>query len=205
MIELTRCHNVSADLILASASQARTRLLAEAGVNHHCDPAHIDETGIKKTWSGPAKGLAEKLAREKAQVVSARHPGALVIGSDQVLAFGDKIFDKPESVQCARQSLKQLRGHEHKLISALNVVCDGQELWTHTDSAVLIMRSFSDAFLEDYLNRVGEDVIHSVGAYHLEGRGAQLFETVTGDFFTVLGLPLIPLLSFLRTQNFLKS
>jgi len=205
MIELTRCHNVSVDLILASASQARTRLLAGAGINHHCDAAHIDETAIKKTWSGTAKGLAEKLAREKAQVVSTRHPGALVIGSDQVLAFGDEIFDKPESVQRARQNLEQLRGHEHKLISAVSVVCDGQELWTHTDSAVLIMRSFSDAFLEDYLNRVGGDVIHSVGAYHLEGRGAQLFETVTGDFFTVLGLPLIPLLSFLRTQKFLKS
>lgn len=205
MIELTRWRNVGADLILASASQTRTRLLVEAGVNHICDPANIDETAIKTIWSGPAKGLAEKLAREKAQAVSARHCGALVIGSDQVLALGDEIFDKPESVQRARQNLEQLRGREHRLISAVSVVCDGQELWAHTDSAALVMRLFSDAFLDDYLDCVGEDVIYSVGAYHLEGLGAQLFETVTGDFFTVLGLPLIPLLSFLRTQNILKS
>lgn len=193
------------ELILASASSARTRLLQDAGVPHTCDPAELDETAVKQTWSSSSQELAQTLAMQKAQTVSSRHPGALVIGSDQVLALDGDIFDKPQTMQSAREHLKRLRGREHRLISAVSVVCDGRELWAHTDCAVLRMRSFTDTFLDDYLARVGKNVIHSVGAYHLEGLGAQLFETVTGDFFTVLGLPLLPLLDFLRTQKVLKS
>lgn len=188
-------------IVLASASPARTRMLKDAGVRHLCDPADIDEAAIKQTWSGSVEGLAQKLALEKALVVSARHGRALVIGSDQVLAVADEILDKPGATQHAKEQLKYLRGREHRLISAVSIVCNGEELWSFYDHADLKMRNFSDAFLQDYLQRVGQDVISSVGAYHLEGLGAQLFESVEGDFFTVLGLPLINVLNFLRLRG----
>jgi len=188
-------------IVLASASRARTRMLKDAGVRHLCDPADIDEAAIKQNWLGSVEGLAQKLALEKALVVSARHGGALVIGSDQVLAVADEILDKPGATQHAKEQLKYLRGREHRLISAVSIVCNGEELWSFYDHADLKMRNFSDAFLQDYLQRVGQDVISSVGAYHLEGLGAQLFESVEGDFFTVLGLPLINVLNFLRLRG----
>jgi len=189
------------NLVLASASAARTRMLKDAGVDHLCDPADIDEAAVKRNWSGPAEGLAQKLALEKAQAVSPRHSDALVIGCDQVLALGDDIFDKPGTVQRAKEQLKHLRGRKHRLISAVSVVCNGEELWSYYDCADLTVRNFSDAFLEYYLQRVGKDVVSSVGAYHLEGIGAQLFDSVNGDFFTVLGLPLMDLMKFLRLRG----
>jgi len=192
-------------VVLASASWARTRMLKDAGVDHLCDPADIDEAAVKLDWPGSAEGLAQKLALEKARAVSPRHVGALVIGSDQVLVLGEDIFDKPGNLQRAKEQLKHLRGRKHRLISAVSVVCNGEELWSYCDGADLTMRNFSDAFLEDYLQRVGEDVVSSVGAYHLEGIGAQLFDRVNGDFFTVLGLPLIDVLNFLRLQGALEA
>ncbi|HEY9078594.1 nucleoside triphosphate pyrophosphatase [Magnetovibrio sp.] len=189
------------EIVLASASTARTRMLTNAGVRHCCDPADIDETSIKQNWLGSPQGLAQKLAFEKARVVSLRHRGALVIGSDQILALDDEILDKPGSVEAAAEQLRQLRGHTHRLISAVSVVCDDQELWTYSDHADLSMRDFSDVFLHDYLDHVGADVTSSVGAYHLEGLGAQLFQSIEGDFFTVLGMPLIALLNFLRHKG----
>jgi len=193
--------NDAPQIVLASASQARTRMLEDAGVHHLCDPADIDEAAIKQNWSGSVEGLAQKLALKKALVVSARHRDALVIGSDQVLAVGDEILDKPGAIPRAKEQLIYLRGREHRLISAVSIVCNGEELWSFHDHADLKMRNFSDAFLQDYLQRVGQDVISSVGAYHLEGVGAQLFENVEGDFFTVLGLPLIHVLNFLRLRG----
>jgi len=191
------------DLILASASVARTRLLTDAGVAHICDPADIDEDAVKRNWSGDAAGLAEKLALEKARVVGVRHPNALVIGSDQVLVLDDVVFDKPGSLEKVRDQLECLRGRKHCLISAVSLVQNGQVVWSHTTRATLTMRPFSDAFLDDYLDRVGSTVKNSVGAYHLEGLGAQLFEAVDGDFFTILGLPLIELLDALRRRGVL--
>lgn len=188
-------------IVLASASAARTRMLKDAGVDHLCDPADIDEAAIKCNWSGSAEGLAQKLALEKALAVSPRHDDALVIGSDQVLALGDEILDKPGTTQRAKEQLIHLRGRKHRLISAFSIVCNGEELWSDNDHADLTMRNFSDTFLQDYLQCVGEDVVSSVGAYHLEGLGAQLFESVEGDFFTVLGLPLMDVLNFLRLRG----
>jgi len=188
-------------IVLASASVARTRMLKDAGVDHLCDPADIDEAAMKRNWSGSAEGFAQKLALEKALAVSPRHVDALVIGSDQVLTLGDEIFDKPGTTQRAKEQLIHLRGRKHRLISAVSVVCNGEELWSDNDHADMTMRNFSDTFLENYLQRVGEDVVSSVGAYHLEGLGAQLFESVEGDFFTVLGLPLMDVLNFLRLRG----
>jgi len=189
------------EIVLASASRARTRMLKDAGVCHLCDPADVDEATVKQNWSGSIEGLAQKLALEKALVVSARHGDALVIGSDQVLAVADEILDKPGSIERAKDQLIYLRGREHRLISAVSIVCNGEELWSFHDHANLKMRNFSNAFLQNYLQCVGQDVISSVGAYHLEGFGAQLFESVEGDFFTVLGLPLINVLNFLRLRG----
>lgn len=192
-------------VILASASQARTRLLSDAGVVHVCDPADIDETALKNQWTGPAEGLAQRLAEEKARVVSLRQKDHWVIGADQVLALGQTIFDKPENIKAAREQLLALRGRSHRLISGVSLVRNGDLMWSHYDSAKLYMRSFSNTFLEDYLKRVGDQVSSSVGAYHLEGLGAQLFDAVEGDFFTVLGLPLVPLLKALRAQDILPE
>lgn len=195
----------SPPLVLASASAARTRMLRDAGVDHVCDPAHVDEGAIKNAWSGTAENLALELAKAKALEVAQHYPGALVIGADQVLALKNEILDKPGHVSKVRDQLLKLRGRTHTLISAVALVRDGEVLWQNVDQAHLAMRDFSDAFLTDYINGVGEDVAGSVGAYHLEGLGAQLFDTVEGDYFTVLGLPLIALMGFLRSQGLLKS
>lgn len=192
-------------IVLASMSKARTRLLEDAGVDHVTDPANVDEALVKENWSGRPEALARELARIKALTVSARHPDALVIGSDQVLALGNKVLDKPGSLDRVRGHLQRLRGREHRLISAVAVAHGPDVLWDLVDSAHLCMRSFSDDFLSEYVERVGAEVAMSAGAYHLENFGAQLFDKVEGDFFTVLGLPLIPLLNFLRAHNALKS
>lgn len=192
-------------IVLASASAARTRLLTDAGVEHVRDPAHVDEAAIKATWSGRPEALARELARTKALAMTAKHPDALVIGADQVLALGRKIVDKPGTVDMVRAQLEKLRGREHRLISAVAVAQGPDVLWDLVDTAHMRMRPFSNAFLDDYVARAGADVTNSAGAYHLENLGAQLFEAVEGDFFTVMGLPLIPLLNFLRNQGALKS
>lgn len=194
---------IQAKIILASASSVRSRMLIDAGVEHTCDPADLDETMLKKQWSGSAQGLAQHLAEEKARAVSLRHIDHLVIGADQVLVFGEDIFDKPGTLEKAREQLSALRGGEHHLISAVSLARNGVVVWSHADQATLRMRSFSDAFLHDYLHRVGDQVTSSVGAYHFEGLGAQLFETIDGDFFTILGLPLLALLTALRAEGHL--
>lgn len=192
-------------IVLASSSQARTRLLTSAGVRHICDPANVDEAAIKAGWTGRPEALARELARTKALAVSARHPGALVIGADQVLALGSATIDKPGSVDNVRSQLERLSGREHRLISAVAVACGPDVLWDLVDTAHMHMRRLSAGFLDEYVARVGTGVASSAGAYHLENLGAQLFEKVEGDFFTVMGLPLIPLLNFLRSRNALKS
>lgn len=192
-------------IVLASASRARTRILTDAGVDHVQDPAHIDEAVIKDGWHGRPEALARELARAKAQAMTDKYPGTLVIGADQVLALGQKIVDKPGDPARVRAQLDRLRGREHRLISAVAVAFGDDVVWDHVAIAHMYMRPFSDAFLDDYVTRVGDDVAQSAGAYHLENLGAQLFENVEGDFFTVLGLPLIPLLNFLRSRGALQT
>ncbi|MCG8357556.1 MAG: Maf family protein [Kiloniellales bacterium] len=188
-------------LVLASASPSRRRLLAEAGVALQWDEARVDESEVKdalKAEGAEPEQVAETLSELKAQRVSRRHPGALVIGADQMMECGGIWFDKPSDLDHAAAHLRALSGRAHRLLTSVCVVRDGQRLWHHNDQARLTMRSLSGRFVADYLEAVGEAALGSVGAYQLEGLGAQLFSRVEGDYFTILGLPLLPLLDFLR-------
>ena len=191
-------------IILASGSATRRAMLENAGVPFMVDTAPVDEAAVKAAMraetDNPAR-VAEVLAELKAARVSARHPGSIVIGADQMLECERQWFDKPADRQAARAQLLALRDKSHRLVSSVVALRDGQRLWHHTDAARLDMRRFSDAFLDDYLERAGAAVLSSVGAYQLEGLGAQLFRVVEGDHFTILGLPLLPLLDFLRENG----
>ncbi|OFX08638.1 MAG: septum formation protein Maf [Alphaproteobacteria bacterium RIFOXYD12_FULL_60_8] len=191
-------------LVLASGSSARRALLDCVGVSFIIDPPGIDEDQIKeaaKRERASTQDLAETLADLKARRISVRHPGALVIGADQVLEQDGTWFDKPGSRDEARAQLRLLRGKTHQLVTSAVVIQDDRRIWHHTQSARLTMRSFSEAFLEDYLDHAGEAIFSAVGGYHLEGRGAQLFSKVEGDYFTILGLPLLPLLDVFRNHG----
>lgn len=191
-------------LVLASGSRTRAAMLEQAGVSAVLDKPLIDEDEVKAAGRAegvPAEAVAEALAELKAQRITRRHPGALVVGADQMLECEGRWFDKPADRAAARAQLLDLRGKTHRLVSCAVVVRDGERIWHKVDSARLTMRNFSESFLDDYLDRVGDDVLHSVGAYQLEGLGAQLFQRVEGDFFTILGLPLLPLLGFLRVHG----
>lgn len=195
-------------IVLASGSATRTRMLRQAGVELIADAPAVDEAGIKAALQADgatAADVAETLAELKAMRVSRNHPGALVIGADQMLECGDVWFDKPGDADHARAQLIALRGKTHILVSSVVGTRDGVRLWHHTDRASLTMRHFTDAFLDEYLAACGSEIAGSVGAYHLEGRGAQLFQRVEGDYFTVLGLPLLPLLDWLRAQGVLVA
>lgn len=191
-------------LVLASGSRTRAAMLEQAGVPAILDRPLVDEDEVKAAGRAegvPADAVAEALAELKAQRITRRHPGALVVGADQMLDCEGRWFDKPADRAAARAQLLDLRGKTHQLVSCAVVVRDGERMWHKTDSARLTMRNFSESFLDDYLDRVGDEVLHSVGAYQLEGLGAQLFHRVEGDFFTILGLPLLPLLGFLRVHG----
>lgn len=193
-------------LILASASTARAALLRDAGVAIEIAPARIDEEEVKaamRAEGAAARDQADALAELKAQRISARHPGALVLGADQVLVAGGEVFDKPASRDEARAQLLSLRGQSHELLSAAVVAENGAPVWRHVGRARLVMRPFTETFLDDYLDRMGDEVFETVGAYKLEALGAQLFTRVDGDWFSVLGLPLLELLGFLRARGML--
>jgi septum formation protein len=197
-------------LILASASPFRRKMLEAAGLLFEVIPAHVDEAALKQQLAAvslrPGPGaVAEALARVKAEAVGSNHPGALIIGADQVLALGEELFDKPSDVSVARAQLEQLRGKTHTLHSAAALAQDGRIVWTCVDEAKLTMRSFSAQFLDAYLTRHGAAVCRTVGAYEIEGAGIQLFERVEGDHFTIIGLPLIPLLAELRSRGVLPA
>jgi septum formation protein len=195
-------------IILASKSPTRAGMLTAAGLTFAMDPAAIDERAVEAP--AMARGadpveVAVLLSEAKALDVSPRHPGAIVIGSDQTLALGARRFSKPVNRAAAREQLTALRGRTHLLASGAALARDGRILWSGHQTVAMRMRDFSDAFLEDYLDRMGAVVTGTVGGYQLEGLGAQLFEAIEGDSFTVLGLPLLPLLQALRAHGALAS
>jgi septum formation protein len=193
-------------LVLASRSESRRAILHAAGLPYEVDPAGIDERLVEQRAAvRHASEAAELLAREKALVVSARRPGALVLGADQTLAVGERRFSKPTDRETAREQLALLRHRTHELHSAIAVARDNLVLFAHREVAWLAMREFSDAFLEAYLDSVGNAATASVGAYQLERSGIQLFERIDGDHFVILGLPLLALLQFLRREGLLMA
>ncbi|WP_027574109.1 Maf family nucleotide pyrophosphatase [Bradyrhizobium sp. WSM1743] len=189
-------------LILASQSSARKMLLANAGLEFEAVTADIDERGIQASskLSNPRE-IALLLAREKAKAVSAGHPGSYVIGADQTLALGLRLFNKPAGRAQALAQLRDLAGRSHELNSAVAVARDGKIVFEEVSVARMTMRQMSEAELSAYLDAAGDAVTRSVGAYQLEGLGIHLFERIEGDHFTILGLPLLPLLAFLRSEQ----
>ena len=186
-------------IILASTSKTRQALLQNAGMAFSMMAPGVDEARMKDSMrDATPKSVAEKLAHEKAKYVSLANQGVLVIGADQTLGLGDEIFDKPNTLQEAEKQLKKLRGKKHVLYSAVDCVVDGKSVWSHCGEADLYMRDFSDAYLKTYLEKITNTYSRSVGGYQLEAVGINLFERVDGDYFTILGLPLLPLLAFLR-------
>jgi len=186
-------------LVLASKSAARRALLEAAGIPVAIHPAEIDERAVEQGANGGAARVAALLAREKARAVAAQRPGELVVGADQTLALGERRFSKPKDRSEAAAQLRDLRGRSHELHSAVAVFRDGEQLFAAADAARLTMRNFSDAFIDAYLDAIGSGATESVGGYQIERIGVQLFERIEGDHFTILGLPLLPLLYFLRS------
>ena len=189
-------------LILASQSSARKTLLANAGLEFKAVTADIDERSIQAAskLSNPRE-IGLLLARAKAKAVSANHPGSYVIGADQTLALGDRLFNKPAGRTQALAQLRDLAGHSHELNSAVVVAHDGRIVFEGVSVARMTMRQMSEGELSAYLDAAGDAVTTSVGAYQLEGLGIHLFERIEGDHFTILGLPLLPLLAFLRRER----
>ncbi|MBC7799155.1 MAG: Maf family protein [Gemmatimonadaceae bacterium] len=193
-------------LILASQSTARAALLTAAGLRFDTMPARIDESAVKdaaRAEGASADDTALLLSVMKARRI--RSPGALVIGADQLLVAGDAWFDKPADRPGAAAHLRALRGREHILVTAVVCLRDGQEVWRHVARPRLRMRTFGDAWLEAYLDREGDAILASVGAYRLEGAGIHLFDEIEGEHAAILGLPLLPLLGFLRQHGVLAA
>jgi septum formation protein len=191
-------------LILATQSRARQMLLANAGLDFEAVPAEIDERGIQESSGLTSPGdIAALLAREKARAVSSRRPNQFVVGADQTLALGTRLFSKPAGRVQAAEQLRALAGNRHELHSAVAVARDSKILFETVSVAGMTMRPLTGAEIEAYLNAAGEAVTSSVGAYQLEGLGVHLFERIEGDHFTILGLPLLPLLAFLRSERLL--
>lgn len=201
---MTGAADTTPDLCLASSSRVRAQLLRAAGLEFDVQTAPVDEDAAKQKLrddGADARATAEALAVLKAQAVSRQRPGALIIGADQVLELEGGSLDKPADRAAAKDHLRRLRGREHRLVTAACVAQGGRPLWRHTETPRLVMRNFSDAFIDGYLSEVGAAALESVGAYQLEGMGAQLFSAVEGDYFSTLGLPLLPLLAFLREHG----
>ncbi len=195
-------------IILASGSAVRAQLLRQAGVQHQVVPARIDEEAIKQSLDAEGaspRDVADVLAEMKAQRVAGKHPDALVIGCDQVLAFDQKILSKPATPEEAIAQLTSLRGQRHQLLSAAVIYGEGKPLWRHVGIVRLHMRDASDTYIADYVARNWDSIQHAVGAYKLEEEGVRLFTRIEGDYFNVLGLPLLELLSYLTLRGTLQS
>ncbi len=191
-------------LVLASSSAIRRKLLENAGVEVVVSPPRIDEDALQSALvaeEAKPRDIADTLAEAKARKISSRHPAQLVLGCDQVLEHDGGILSKPETPDEARAQLAALRGGTHRLLSAAVIYSDGKPLWRHVGIARLTMRAFSDAYLDDYVARNWDSIRHSVGAYKLEEEGVRLFTRIDGDYFTVLGLPLLELLAYLTLRG----
>jgi septum formation protein len=194
-------------VVLATASASRIALLRGAGVTFESRPAGVDEDGAKAALLAEGvspRGVADALAQLKAVRVSGKSD-ALVIGADQTLDLDGQLIDKAGSLEEARERLKSLRGRSHRLHSGVVLARGGEPIWREVKTATLRMRAFSDEFLDSYLESEGEALLSSVGCYQLEGRGVQLFDRIDGDYFTILGLPLVGLLDILRRHGALAS
>lgn len=195
-------------LILASSSVIRSRMLHNSGVNHSVISARIDEDSVKKALeaeNAPPRDIADTLAEMKARKVAEKGHGSLVLGCDQVLSFKGRIFSKPDSIDEARAQLTILRSQTHQLFSAAVIYDDTQPVWRHVGVARLTMRDFSDAYLDDYLTRNWDSVRWSLGGYKIEEEGVRLFRSVIGDTFTIQGLPLVEVLSYLTLRGTLPT
>jgi septum formation protein len=197
-------------LILASGSATRRAMLASAGLEFSVELSDVDEHATRERMrsgggSVEPQAIAAALAAEKAVVVSRKHPESLVIGADQVLALGSQTFDKAHSIEAARERIEMLNGKTHELHSAVALAQAGVVVWQHLSTATLTMRKMSESFIDSYLQFAGRALFSSVGAYELEGSGVQMFERIDGDYFTILGLPLLPLLAELRNRKAIAS
>lgn len=195
-------------IILASTSDIRAQLLRNAGVSFDIIKARIDEDSVKHAMQAedaPPRDIADALAEMKARKVADKFPDAMVIGCDQVLALDKQILSKPTSPEDAKQQLQQMRGERHMLLSAAAIYHEGKPVWRHIGQVRLRMRDVSDAYLDGYISRNWDDIRHSVGAYQLEAEGVRLFHSIEGDYFNVLGLPLLPLLAFLTLRGVIEG
>ncbi|MGR3320547.1 MAG: Maf family protein [Pseudooceanicola sp.] len=195
-------------IILASGSQTRQAMLRNAGVPFSVEKAAVDEEALRESLAAEGVGprdMADALAEMKSQRVSRKFPGAFVIGSDQILSLEGEIMTKADTREEAAEKLSALRGKRHSLFSAAVIHDDGEPVWRHVAEAKLMMRPFSDDYLSAYLDRNWPAVSGSVGAYHIEGEGLRLFSHVSGDHFTILGMPLLPVLSYLMTRGLIDG
>lgn len=199
---------MSVPIVLASGSEIRATLLRNAGLEIEAVRPRVDEEAVKTALiaeGAPPRDIADALAELKARKVSEKTPGALVIGCDQVLDFEGTLLSKPETPEGALDQLCQMRGKRHKLLSAAVICRDGRPEWRHVGQVRLSMRDASDAYLKDYVARNWDSIRHSVGAYKLEEEGVRLFTAIDGDYFTVLGMPLLELLNFLMLRGAIDS
>ena len=195
-------------VILASSSSIRAKMLRDAGVKFDVQIPYVDEETILRSLNSEGAkqaDIADTLAEYKARHISNKSISSLVIAADQVLAFNGQIYTKPKDMKEARAHLNLFKGQGHQLLSAVVIYEDMKPIWRHTGRAQLSMRNFSNAFLDNYLEKVGKDILHCVGCYQLESYGINLFTHIKGDYFTILGLPLLEVLSFLRTRGVIPS
>ncbi|VDC21884.1 Maf family protein [Pseudogemmobacter humi] len=195
-------------LVLASTSATRIAMLEAAGLSFESLPARVDEESIRRALEAEGaspRDMADTLAEVKARKIAEKRPDALVIGCDQILELNRRIFAKPETPEEARENLLALRGKTHRLLSAAVVYEEGKPVWRHVSEARLTMRDFSEAYLDSYIPRNWEKIRHSVGGYRLEEEGVRLFSALQGDHFTILGMPLLPLLSWLSLRGIIPA